>query len=434
VDDAVVYLGALEAGLEVDARSSFAAWQAGTGAGRWVAVTLDGGLAAPGSESGGNGSGRRATGLAGVLRVAAAEYPHLAVRSVDLPSSLVDGEPDRAAELVLAELDGDGGPTDVAWEGERRVARHVVPARQPDTAPGAGLGPDSVVLLTGGARGITAAVARDLHARSGCRLEIVGRSQPEADGDPRLAGAADLAAMRRALAETGELDGPAAIDAAARARLREREVRSTLDGLAAAGAEVTYHGVDVRDEQALGAVVDGIYDRHGRLDAVVHGAGVIEDRLIADKSVDGFAAVYATKVDSAQTLLRHLRPGPVVVVLFASISGVFGNRGQVDYAAANDALDALARSNDGRDGHRVVSIDWGPWAGAGMVDAELERDYRRRGVELIDVTLGVPIVAAEIGRQAPGPSQLIVTAGSVAGLMAATSLVVRRPEVEKNVA
>jgi NAD(P)-dependent dehydrogenase (short-subunit alcohol dehydrogenase family) len=197
---------------------------------------------------------------------------------------------------------------------------------------------------------------------------------------------------------------------------------------------VTYHGVDVRDEQALGAVVDGIYDRHGRLDAVVHGAGVIEDRLIADKSVDGFAAVYATKVDSAQTLLRHLRPGPVVVVLFASISGVFGNRGQVDYAAANDALDALARSNDGRDGHRVVSIDWGPWAGAGMVDAELERDYRRRGVELIDVTLGVPIVAAEIGRQAPGPSQLIVTAGSVAGLMAATSLVVRRPEVEKNVA
>jgi NAD(P)-dependent dehydrogenase (short-subunit alcohol dehydrogenase family) len=297
-----------------------------------------------------------------------------------------------------------------------------------------------VVLLTGGARGITAAVARDLHARSGCRLEIVGRSQPDVDDDPRLAGAVDLAAMRRALAEIGELDGPAAVDAAARARLRERETRSTLEALAAAGADVRYHAVDVRDEQALGAIVDGIYDRHGRLDAVVHGAGVIEDRLIADKSVEGFAAVYATKVDSAQTLLRHLRHGPVVVVLFASVSGVFGNRGQVDYAAANDALDALARCHDGRDGRRVVSIDWGPWAGAGMVDAELERDYRRRGVELIDVTSGVPIVAAEIGRQGPGASQLVVVAGSVAGLMSTTDgvrvddTVGGRREVEASVA
>jgi NAD(P)-dependent dehydrogenase (short-subunit alcohol dehydrogenase family) len=384
-------------------------------------VTLDGGLAAPPASGAGHGSSRRATGLAGVLRVAAIEYPQLAVRSVDLPSSLVADDPDRAAELVIAELEDGGASTDIAWQGERRVVRHVVPAAEPDAASGAGLGPDSVVLLTGGARGITAAVARDLHARSGCRLEIVGRSQPGVDNDPRLAGAADLAAMRRALAETGDLDGPAAIDAAARALLREREARSTLDALAAAGADVSYHAVDVRDEQAFGAIIDGIYDRYGRIDAVVHGAGVIEDRLIVDKSVDGFAAVYATKVDSAQTLLRHLRPGPAVVVLFASISGVFGNRGQVDYAAANDALDTLARHHDGRDGRRVVAIDWGPWAGAGMVDAELERDYRRRGVELIDVTLGVPIVAAEIGRQAAGPSQLIVAAGSVVGLMSTTS-------------
>jgi acyl transferase domain-containing protein/NAD(P)H-dependent flavin oxidoreductase YrpB (nitropropane dioxygenase family)/NADP-dependent 3-hydroxy acid dehydrogenase YdfG len=421
-DDAVVYLGALETGPEVDARSSFAGWQAGTGAGRWLAVTLDGGLAAPpASGSAGHGSSRRATGLAGLLRVAAVEYPHLGVRSVDLPSSLVAEGPDLAAELVIAELEDEGGPAEVAWQGQRRVTRRVIPAGEPDAAPDAGLGPDSVVLLTGGARGITAAVARDLHARSGCRLEIVGRSQPGVDEDPRLAGAADLAAMRRALAETGVLDGPAAVDAGARARLRERETRSTLEALAAAGADVRYHAADVRDEQALGAIVDGIYDRHGRLDAVVHGAGVIEDRLIADKSVEGFAAVYATKVDSAQTLLRHLRPGPAVVVLFASVSGVFGNRGQVDYAAANDALDALARYHDGRDGLRVVSIDWGPWAGAGMVDAELERDYRRRGVELIDVTSGVPIVAAEIGRQGPAPSQLIVAAGSVAGLMSTTS-------------
>jgi hypothetical protein len=75
-----------------------------------------------------------------------------------------------------------------------------------------------------------------------------------------------------------------------------------------------------------------------------------------------------------------------------------------------------------------------------MVDAELERDYRRRGVELIDVTSGVPIVAAEIGRQGPGASQLVVVAGSVAGLMSTTDgvrvddTVGGRREVEASVA
>ena len=74
----------------------------------------------------------------------------------------------------------------------------------------------------------------------------------------------------------------------------------------------------------------------------------------------------------------------------AASSGVFGNRGQVDYAAANDALDGIARrARAGRARRRVVAVDWGPWAGTGMVSPELDREYERRGIGLIDPDEGV---------------------------------------------
>ena len=93
----------------------------------------------------------------------------------------------------------------------------------------------------------------------------------------------------------------------------------------------------------------------------------------------------------------RLHLGMRFVVLFGSISGVVGNRGQTDYAAANDALDALARTHDGHNGCRVLSIDWGPWAGGGMVSPELEREYERRGIGLVDPDDGVMALLHEIG-------------------------------------
>ncbi len=52
--------------------------------------------------------------------------------------------------------------------------------------------------------------------------------------------------------------------------------------------------------QALGELIDDIYERHGRLDGVVHGAGVLDDRFIRDKTAEGFDRVFATKVDAAR--------------------------------------------------------------------------------------------------------------------------------------
>jgi NAD(P)-dependent dehydrogenase (short-subunit alcohol dehydrogenase family) len=193
---------------------------------------------------------------------------------------------------------------------------------------------------------------------------------------------------------------PSQIEVAAARILARREIRATLAELAGVAASARYHEVDVRDAAAVRAVIDGIYRVHGRIDGVVHGAGVLEDKRMSDKNTESFNRVYRTKVDGACNLAGALRADLGFMVLFGSISGVFGNRGQVDYSSANDALDSLARMWAERFRGRVVAVDWGPWAsltaGAGMVSAELEREYARRGVGMISVDDGIACLLREL--------------------------------------
>ena len=105
--------------------------------------------------------------------------------------------------------------------------------------------------------------------------------------------------------------------------------------------------------------------------------------------------MFATKLAGAQTLALRLRDDVRLVVLFSSISGAFGNRGQADYAAGGDALDKIAWALQRRIAGRVVSIDWGPWSGTGMA-VDLEREYSRRGIGLIDPARGVEALLAEL--------------------------------------
>jgi NAD(P)-dependent dehydrogenase (short-subunit alcohol dehydrogenase family) len=200
-----------------------------------------------------------------------------------------------------------------------------------------------------------------------------------------------------------------------------REILETLDAIRAAGAEVVYHACDVRDADALSAVVADVYARRGRLDGVIHGAGVLEDKLIAQKTDESFGRVFDTKVQGALTLLASLQQKAEFIVFFGSVAGAFGNRGQVDYAAANDALDKLALHLAAmpaakRPARRVLSIDWGPWAGAGMVTPELEREYARRGIGLIPMEAGVAAFIDELLRGDEADAQIILMRATPASM------------------
>jgi hypothetical protein len=281
-----------------------------------------------------------------------------------------------------------------------------------------GLDRDSVVLLAGGARGITARFAATLAGASRCRVELLGRTPaPTAPEAPRTAAARTLAELRTALAAGPGAPKPAEINRAAELILAQREITATLAELTALGSAARYRSVDFRERDAVLRAVKEIHAEHGRLDGVVFAAGVIEDRLIAEKSPESFQRVYGTKTAGAAALfaaLDDLPTAPAFTVLFGSIAAVLGNRGQADYAAANDAMEALGADWAARTGHRALTVHWGPWAPSGihtgMVGAELGREYARRGVRLIDPDEGTAALLRELAWGDPSHRAVVYTA------------------------
>ncbi|GAA4966674.1 hypothetical protein GCM10023205_34150 [Yinghuangia aomiensis] len=423
VPDVLVHLGALRAEDVPVVLDDFPLLRDALRGGVRTLLAATGFGGAFGRDAAARAAGAAGLGLAGFARTAAREYPDTAVRVVDLDPK---AEPAHLAEQLLPLLAeppaGPDGHVVVGLDTGTRL-RRVLDARPTPTDPGEPsgtrpLGPGSVVLLTGGARGITAQAALGFARAYGCHIELVGRTPAPGPEDPATAAAPDRTALRAALA-AARFGKPAEIETAVSGILAGREVAATLAELGAHAASVRLHATDVRDPAALHAVVADVYARHGRLDGIVHGAGVLDDRLLADKSHDAFARVFTTKVAAAHTLADAVRGRPdgtglpAFLALFGSVAGVFGNRGQSDYAAANDALDTLAcrwhrAAADGAPdavAERVVSVDWGPWAasGGGMVTAELERHYQRLGMPLIDPDAGVAALLAELASGSTAP-------------------------------
>ena len=376
----------------------------GAGASEYLVVTAD----ADGHEV------ESAAAARALVRTAAREHTGVLSRVVEVDRQ---SGAERMARWVVTELRRSLAPTVVTCTPAGRSQVVIVPAPIDDAGrrPMKPLGPQSVVAVTGGARGIGALAAIALAERFGCRIAVLGRSPAPDDEPAQFAGAADLMAVRKVLIDQGELTRPAEIEATAVRVLADREIRATLIALERSAAESMYLPVDVNDDDGLRDALAAIWSRWGAIDGIVHAAGVREDKLIRDKSVDSFRRVYDTKVGPTARLLDAVDDDGFVV-FFASVSGVFGNTGQCDYAAANHVLDAVARHAVGRRGGHVAAIDWGPWAGAGMVTPELVREYERRGVRLIEPSDGVDALIAEIEHGLPDP-QVVLTAGSIDALV-----------------
>ncbi|RNG34173.1 SDR family NAD(P)-dependent oxidoreductase [Streptomyces botrytidirepellens] len=332
-------------------------------------------------------------GAGGVVKTLAVEAPELFCRAVDLHPEI---DPDAALTALLAELhDAAGDTTEVGIDraGVRRTVtpgRHSYPAASSTVDVRGTLKPsvtaDDVFVAVGGGRGITARCVAALAEYCPAQFVLLGKTAlTEEPGWATGVADADLrAAVIAELRADGNRPSPRDIDRRHAELLAQREIRATLARIEAAGATASYHTVDVTDAEAVHAA---LADR--RVTGIVHGAGVLADALLADKTaaqvqrvcapkLRGLAAVLAA-VDTAE--LRHL-------VLFTSVAGLFGNAGQADYAAANEALCRFAASWRHRHpGRHVVAINWGAWDG-GMVGPELRELFTARGVRLLDPAMG----------------------------------------------
>ncbi len=354
-------------------------------------------------------------GIAGLLKTVAQEWTDVRCKAVNLDMT---NSPMILSKQLLGEMAAKNGPVEVKYSGSNRIVYKAksAPLNQ-KTKRRLHIASDWIVLVTGGAVGITAEVAHELAVEYQPTLLLVGRSPfPEEDESQHTAGLVSPKEIKSALIEKlRSSDGnitPAKIEAEYARLLKDREIRQNIAKMRNAGANVHYYQTDVTDEKSFGNLIDEIYQSYGRLDGVIHGAGIIEDKLFKDKTLDSFDRVFDTKTDSSFVLIRKLRPDSLkFLAFFTSVAGCFGNRGQSDYAAANEVVNKLAKYLDQHWAGRVLAINWGPWDKTGMVAPEIKKQFMERGIQLIPPSVGRYIFEQELRCGNKGDVEVVIGGG-----------------------
>lgn len=277
----------------------------------------------------------------GPARVIPREFPGTTVAVVDIAATAVDG--------VIEELLAKPGNAVALRRGDKRFVqgwrRMPLAEAVPEVGPGA-------VLITGGFGGMGLALGEALAQGFGVPLALVARGELP----PREDWAAWLRRSDDAVAQ----------------RIR------AVERLEAMGARVAVLAADVSNVEEMRAAVAAAEAALGPIKGVIHAAGVIDDAPIIGKSPLAVEDVFTPKVHGTQVLDSLFPDGRLDwMVLCSSSSTVTAPAGQVDYVAANAYLTAFARARAGGK-TRVMAIDWGVWADAGMAaDAMAARTGRK---------------------------------------------------------
>ncbi len=161
-------------------------------------------------------------------------------------------------------------------------------------------------------------------------------------------------------------------------------------------------------KQAVGKAAAG----WGPVTGVVHGAGVLADKLVADKTVEQFRAVFDTKVSGLRSLMELETDVPLrLLVVASSVAARYGNSGQSDYAMANEVMTTVAEvERIRRPGCTVKAIAWGPWDG-GMVTPGLRAHFQEAGVPLLSIPAGARAFVDELANDEPSVQVVLAAAG-----------------------
>jgi malonyl CoA-acyl carrier protein transacylase/NAD(P)-dependent dehydrogenase (short-subunit alcohol dehydrogenase family)/acyl carrier protein len=341
-----------------------------------------------------------AGGLSALAKTVALEWKHASVKAIDIERG--DRSAAAIAALICQELfTGSEVEVGLPATGDRFVIdTETAPlVSVPESLP---IHPGAALVVSGGGRGVTAEALKELIPHVKPRLLILGRSRL-VDEPSEFRDAADESAIKRillekAMKEDGATGPTPGITLHAREILAQRELRNNLKTFGELGATVRYAAVDVREEALVAEAVQQVRAEWGTFAGFIHGAGVLADKRIVDKSGDQFDLVFDTKVRGFQSLLSAMRLDPLQLIFaFSSVVAHSGNSGQADYAMANAVLNRLAAHEAQQRGHscRVKSISWGPWRG-GMVTAGLQRLFESRGFALIEPEHGAQMFWREV--------------------------------------
>ena len=358
-----------------------------------------------------------ACGASGVTKSYAFERQNLRCRALDLhPELIIDAH--AAAEIIANDMLNAGGEVEIGIDRDLRrwtlvcFAEDLVDEVKP-------LQSDDVWLVSGGGSGVTAASVIGVATASknaGATFLLLGRSGLIEETSQWLDSTSEelnerKMALRESLIAESESGKVTMVEwnNAWMKFTRSMDIYRTITEIESTGNMAEYHSADVTDSSAIRAAVG-----ERVVTGIIHGAGLEESKLVADKAWDTFDLIVRVKIDGWKALTSCASDSLRFACAFTSVAGRFGNGGQTDYAAANSILDAEMARLTANSECRAVAIGWTGWRDVGMATrGSIEAVFESAGIETLAVDDGVEIF---IGEALAGGKRRVLGCGSL-GLM-----------------
>ena len=328
------------------------------------------------------GLGRVASeGITGILLSAIKEHPTVRFKSLRIDASTP------LESVVNDAIDKNSPIVEYSYrEGKTSTLGTIVQPVRISNKPLLSLGPEDIIVVSGGSTGVTWRFLKTL-IPFGPRIILMGRSSL----DPDIC----WSELRSALSESGNsfvkgirrMHPDLPLDELERRSLkysRAIEIQDTIKTLQTAGIKVSYVTCDVSDGNGVRAVIGDLVGRYGKIDGIIHGAGILHDQVIDQMTSREFASVTRVKLQGAMNLFKAAeKNGLRFFVGLSSIVSVLGNPGQANYCAANRAMSAYMRMMRARN-HSIVfkAMVLPPVKDTGMANTEeIRLSLKRKGLE-----------------------------------------------------
>ncbi|MFZ0912714.1 MAG: SDR family NAD(P)-dependent oxidoreductase [Candidatus Korobacteraceae bacterium] len=323
------------------------------------------------------------------------------VKAVDFEPEL---KPSELAEILIEETLRDPGAIEIGYKDGQRWTIGLQEQPAADGQPGLKLDSDTVFLITGAAGSIVSAITADLAAASGGTFYLLDLvPEPDPDNPDLKRFASDKDGLKRDLfariQARGERATPALVEKELAALERGQAAKNAINAVRAAGGTAHYFAVNLTDADGVARIINQVRERSGRIDVLLHAAGIERSHFLPDKDPREFDLVFDVKSDGWFNLLHAIGDMPLgATVAFSSIAGRFGNGGQTDYSSANDLLCKITSSfRTTRPGTRGIVIDWTAWGGIGMATrGSIPKMMELAGIDMLPPEAGIPLVRREL--------------------------------------
>lgn len=329
------------------------------------------------------------SGWAGFSRALKLEYPGIDTLYIDVNSNSIS---DQSIEKLAKKITGNKIGNEIFIDDKGLVySKAILPfhgasgTNQSVNFKDLVISENDVIVVVGGGRGMTAECIKALAQKQKYQFILIGRTDIEEQttylekyNEPLLT---------KEIIDKYKLDNnaiPNLVEMRNKAKniINANHIRDSIQVLESYGSTVQYYSVDVSDVLSLNKIVNLIYDKYNKIDAIVYGAGIILDSLIKIKPELNFEAVLNSKIKGLKNILSAVKNGQLKkIVLFSSVSAFYGNVWQSDYACANETLNNISEYLNGK-GINSTSIMWPPLEG-GMNQGIIKEYFKKYGVQIM---------------------------------------------------